>query len=1232
MQPWIEDEGGDPVLWMTGIPGSGKTFLCSLVIEHLQTRKERSSLYYICGKHSTGGDTRATILRTLTVQLLQQNPGMVPLVHQAYLQKMSNRSAPALESMLGEILPTVNVTRIVIDGIDEGHQEMQKETLKSLLKIQKLADCNCKLLVSSRKEPQIRDSLLPKTHLRLGQQTSEALGLYIKEKLKEVRAQFPDMDCALAKLVEDRLSSKAKGMFLWVRLVVAMLTQQVSETELENTINRLPDGLDEAYGIILTRIGTSKLISRDRAFKILYWVCAAYRPVKIHEVVDGIALHSGQTLLDKKTRSNNPQRDVVELCAPLLEISSNGNLSLVHFSAKEYLVHEQSGPFIDPGQAHLSLAYSCITNLITCLDLVPGYRTNINSMELESRVVKGRYGLQSYGFEFWAEHVIAYLSQVGDPDAKTGDLIHVLERFCEICKHPTGKKLSLPASLSKEEIRRGLAKVDRIPAIYNLIAGWLLFKSDLVDARSFLTTVDLQQQWRLRNDLTYLSLIDLSLCNITERLLEMKAFELPSHIDEKDYKAFIARFDLPCRFLDCNTNYRSAQERDTHEASHVPSFPCLQCDFAIRGFVSRKDLEKHTQKYHMSPEDFEIPTSLNAAIGNVRGKGTTSMYAAPKTSRCWNAQGRKALQHGFSQVLAKIESCQPLSSPNDTGGSHTGALDVIREKIEAQQYNSLVDFKSDLGLASKTSEITAAWAKNGILDSLCDVELEKAVSGYPVLARFDHVSSKIGQNGTPSDTNKVAAAAAESLREPQVNVPSSENFLTMGRRPYWSIAEDEQFPELLERCGRDFLKIADYLKTKTVDEVDRHFEDLLQLGKPELSDLADLADSRLRQERDMIGTKTDAVVDEAESCNISNVDSDMPTSQPSSSQSVDAISPYVPRFDDLSAHRIMHPALDAIVKRTRSAALGQAPDGPVKAKRKPRPRALCIFCSSELHDEYAVKKHVSRFHTATRKVWTCEDISIDKRFLSKCRSCLEGNRYSSKNHASKHLRQAHFDLETSADTLHRWMREVEEPNSNFQMSKSKYSSIRRPSSKRQKTGKQPLSLAPIHDQGDSPQLLPSMNLYDTLLPLSADMAPDCNDVTSSGGEEDEMIKRIPSPANSTSKPSNDGDLLPDVSFDNMLPGVPSPVPDNRDGLPHRTNRSLIRPDQVLRLPHLEASRKLACQDQVTALHQKLDRENVGSVTYKEELDNLVSLSRTLMNNLRDWRRHEIFVPEFPFSF
>ncbi|KAL9138565.1 MAG: hypothetical protein Q9175_000193 [Cornicularia normoerica] len=916
MRPWIEDDSGDAVLWMTGIPGAGKSFLCSLLVQHLQTQQRLSTLYYFCGHQSSNGDTCAIILRTLAIQLLQQNLDMASLVHQAYLQKGSNRSAPAMKKLLIQLLPTSKIARIVIDGIDEGLHATQQDILKSLIEIQKSADHYCKLLVSSRNEPQIQKSLAAKIHLKLGEQTIQDLSLYIKDRIKGLQASFPEIDSALVALVEQHLHRKAKGMFLWVRLVTDTLVYQISETGIENAIDQLPEGLDEAYGLIISRIDSLRPQLRQRAFNILYWLCAARRPISLHEVADGIVLHPGQIALNRKTRSINPKRDIIELCAPLLEILQNGVLDLVHFSAKEYFVDEQSGPFIDLAKAHLSIALSCVINLTSCLDLVPRTTDGMSEADLESRVVQGCYGLQSYGQEFWAEHVLAYLGDFGDRDVDARKLLGVLEAF--------------------------------------------------------------------------------------------------------------------------------SQEND---------------------------------------------------------------------------------------------------------------------------------------LAS----------------------------------------------------------------------PSAISFGT--RVPYWSLPEKSQFPVLLQRCGRDFSKIADHLKTKTPKEINQYFVHLLSIGNSELSDLADLADARLVQEASSIGTTTASRVEECEmqAPNDLALKNSSDSFQPSQFFGAE---PYSPHFGNPKT--LQHPMKGTSKSTETKAEFGKTIHGPTIKKRRPRPRVLCPHCSTNrdgLRDEYALEKHIERYHAATRKVWVCEDISINKRFLTNCISCSAGRRYSSKHSARDHLRMVHFSAETSTDTLQRWMRETEEPNLKMQMTaagpaSTNFTSVNNPgfsaresglhaaTPKRQKTQGTTISLPPLKNHPDTSRTLPSMmDEINSRKPSDSGSSPRSYPSVNKGLDGDVDNDAGDASLSSPEAKSSKNDIfLEDVSFDNFLPGnANKPGSLSNDGPPHRINHSLIKPDQVSRLPNLNSFQKAACLDQVDALYHKLDNVSVDSYRYREALENLTTLSRSLLRNLRDWRRRSTLAPSIPFS-
>ena len=1253
---WIQDDCGDAVLWMTGIPGAGKSYLCSMIVRNLQIEPHRSTLYYFCSHQESSEDIYAKLLRTLAFQLLQQNLDMALLVHQEFFLKGSSLSGPAVRKLLSQTLLATKVTRIVIDGIDELDRGTQHDILKSLIEIQKSVKNNCKLLICSREEPQIQKLLVGRVHMKLGTKTSEGLGLYIKTQVKEVlQEKFPEMDSSLVSLVEQRLHSKAKGMFLWVRLVITTLIQQLSEMDIEVAIDQLPEGLNEAYGLIKTRIDAVRPTSlRDRIFAILFWVCAACRPIGIYEVADGLALHSGQTELNRRTRSSNINRDIVELCAPLLESSDTNVLDLVHFSAKEYFVSEQSGPFVDISRAHLSIASSCVLNLTTCLDVVPGYNADFRQEDLESRTVQGCYGLQSYGHDFWAEHVLAFLGTTGETDPTANDLLRKLESLSRVWKHPTQAAGNCSSETDRVEVSQGLLRLRHSPLLYQFLSGWLSFKKKLKEAKRDFKDLDDQQQWRMETDETYLSLIDVRLSTVTERLLTLESSQLPPHIDERDLKYFRNRFSFPCRFLDCHHRYKSVGERGIHEASHVPSFPCLQCDFSGRGFRTRKDLEKHTKRYHMCPEDFDIPTDLQSCKGWEPGAGG-SISRSNQSGR-WTERGRKALQEGFRHVLANVESEMRTlenkwqDSPELTStGSYPSAgsaviedtsmkrLDNIRDKIERKQYDTLAEFKNDLRELSSDSIPSSKWTGPEGMDSNCEGALEKALLPFPAFAHFDSSDLK-GERpripfGTAPHMLEGQIGGLDQLKQDTANLDVTPLY---ARIPYWSLTEKKKFPELLQRFGRDFSKIADILKTKTLEDVEQYFVQLVDTGNPEVSDWINLAEARLQQET--LSTATTTGPRDAESEERAQEDPPHQTvPHPLQLSQIPVSGMYLPQFG--KPKPLLSPARDASKSTGSDLKSGETVLVSRGKKRRPPPRVHCPHCSvpkkEGFRDEYALGKHIERYHTATRKIWICEDISFDKKFLINCKPCSASKRYSSKSTARKHLREVHFTSETPGETLQRWMRETVEPNRNMQTSSEGPESRPSVPTKKRKRQETTISLPPLKDHRDSSPILPSMifEMSGRKRWKSVSSPKDLSDPNEDLDEDTDIDMEDPSLSSPEDESSTNNIFLDGVSFDNLLPGSVSDRGSlSADGPPHRTNRALIQLDQVSRLPNLNSLQKSACADQVEVLHYKLDKLSVNGPVYLETLGELTSLSRSLMKDLRGWQRRSTLAPSLPVSF
>lgn len=1085
------------------------------------------------------------------------------------------------------------------------------------------------------------------SHMSLEGRTTESLKLYIQAKITELQDLFPDISSSLWSDIERKLQAKARGMFLWVRLVTTMLQQQMSEADLEGAVNRLPDGLDEAYGRIVSRIRNLNPTEKDRAFRILFWVCTAYRPVTIDEVADGIALKPGQTALNKKTRSQNVDRHILDVCAPFLERSSRGVLDMVHFSAQEYLLDAQTGPFVNLAQAHFNAAFSCIVNLTSAIGVVPRYNNGNPDTCFETMLVQGSFGLQQYAHRYWAEHTITYLQNIPHLDEQALVLVDALEAFSKVNKRQEpdqGKQTQLKLDNESCRILAALQKLGLSPQVRTLILSWFSFKSRLNEMAPNLDGLQALETWQLSEDDTFLSLINSRLQKLREGLLCMSRSSLPSHIDGADYDSFLARFGFMCRFHDCSQSFDCETDRDGHEASHTVLFPCLLCDFSGRGFRTRNQLAKHIRTYHMVSGDFEIPPTLAAAVSYKPTSASHQGTFRPWTHRntCWNEQGRGVIQRTLRKVLSRVESDMTLmdsethGQPADPNASQltqdpesitsTSPLENIRVKIDAQEYETLREFKDNVYQALNDPKTLTLSSSLEDIDTICSEEVRTVATGLPNFASSNYEASALTYN------NEVA----QSMRAGAKHCGYDQIAERGTKAPYWSVAEEAEFPSLLQEHGHNTSKIAETLMTKSPDDVLKHLSNLVKSGREDLLQLAEAADARAQQENEISMTDVDTeaslspdpVTDVSYNETLAKVDL-------SSTQSKENPEPFVVRLDDLLNYRPQsNPTNKSVSMPQQQAAQVEVGSSAQKRKRRPRRKALCTYCKGQFRDEFAVLKHVDRLHTRTRKAWICEDVSLDKKFFGECKQCSKKKSYSTKHNAFKHLRGAHFTLSTPKETVARWLRETEERNPSSDNKHSDAVAAERgdrlpgPSQimKRQKTD---------IDSGssDSPQLNPLTGL-NTLPPMRDRPYPD--NVQSPGSPVLGQLARQESPGGAPdgqTNPSVVHELPDDLSFDNLLPAFSGPGNDrSRAELPQSiSNRVLVRPDHIPRLPHLNRFEKITCQDQVDALYSIITNQDPSSQAHTDAFQKLEHLSRALIIGVRQWRRENTFAPTIPFS-
>ncbi|CAG8952745.1 hypothetical protein HYFRA_00008989 [Hymenoscyphus fraxineus] len=240
-EDWIRDDLKRSCLWLDGKPGSGKSVMCSYLIQKLTDIPDLTVSYYFCNSNDTG-KVCGQILTTVVLHILRQHPDTAALITNDFVYRGLGCGMPQLKTLIPKLLQLIGYTRIIVDGIDECSKENQKSIMKELQPL--FISGNCKILFSSRKEVHIREKLSkqPRVSLDGRPEVDQDIRTFIKHKL----AKLCTSDQDLLDRIEAILVGRANGMFLWVRLVINELKYCYSDAAMEETVTNLPRGLKAA--------------------------------------------------------------------------------------------------------------------------------------------------------------------------------------------------------------------------------------------------------------------------------------------------------------------------------------------------------------------------------------------------------------------------------------------------------------------------------------------------------------------------------------------------------------------------------------------------------------------------------------------------------------------------------------------------------------------------------------------------------------------------------------------------------------------------------------------------------------------------------------------------------------------------------------------------------------------------------------------------------------------------
>ncbi|KAI9684612.1 MAG: hypothetical protein M1822_005700 [Bathelium mastoideum] len=399
-QAWSDPQDvAHRVLWIEGIPGAGKTYLSSRIVQDLKSANSQVVFAFLSYRSSQRTSTLG-ILQSFIFQFVYENPTLRHILCQA-VETKQRQLASSVESnreLFKNLVEDISVS-IIVDGLDEISESERGSVLKTLLSL--LDDCpNLRLLISSRGEHDILKAL--KCHaeiIRLHSQNGQDIKAYVAQRVDGWLLTLK-LDKSMISQIRQLLRSvakRAKGMFLYARLVLDNIESQSNLDHVRHEASNLPDGLDEAYGRIIERIDNRlRLREQKEARTILSWVACSNFPFTKEEIQFAVSMSNG---VNPSKANHESFLNIIQRCGPIIEIFE-GVVQFVHFTAKEYLFNEQSGHYLQEAECNKSIALTCIHYLSShCFDL------GISEDDVKEYILSGAYVLESYACGLWLHHV-----------------------------------------------------------------------------------------------------------------------------------------------------------------------------------------------------------------------------------------------------------------------------------------------------------------------------------------------------------------------------------------------------------------------------------------------------------------------------------------------------------------------------------------------------------------------------------------------------------------------------------------------------------------------------------------------------------------------------------------------------------------------------------------------------------------------------------------------------------
>jgi len=404
-------------LWIHGKPGSGKSVLCSSIIQDIMALRDagRASIaYFYFDFRDVDKQKLCNLLPSLLIQLSTRSDHCFDILSRLYsscdrgVQKPDDRAMiECLKEML--TLEAQRPTYIIMDAIDECPMTFsipspRDEVLEFVKELVGFRLPNLHICVTSRLEHDIQAAFKSLTlhdvslHDEEGQKQDifTYVESFVRSDQRMRRWREDDRD-----LVINTLSEGADGMFRWVFCQLEILRYSLPPS-VRRILKELPESLDETYERILRDI---RKPNQEHAHRLLQSLVAAVRPLRVKELAEVLAVDfttEGIPRLNLDWRWEDQEEAVMSACSSLVIIVKEGDSSIVqfsHFSVKEFLMAKRLAESIkDVSHYYIQLETAHTILAQACLGVLLGLDNSVDRDNIED------FPLARYAAQYWNTH------------------------------------------------------------------------------------------------------------------------------------------------------------------------------------------------------------------------------------------------------------------------------------------------------------------------------------------------------------------------------------------------------------------------------------------------------------------------------------------------------------------------------------------------------------------------------------------------------------------------------------------------------------------------------------------------------------------------------------------------------------------------------------------------------------------------------------------------------------